>query len=76
MENFYKNTIACLNKYNKTIWQIQNFAVETTDDQDEFLTNFCVYLAHALIRDTGEGQLARKELCRVADIIKTVCEEE
>ena len=46
--------------------------MEVSDEQDEFLTNFCLYLAHALIKDTGEGGDAREELTKVADIINDV----
>ena len=75
MKNFYENTFACMSRYNEIMDQmINDIEHTTTDDQDEFMTNFCVYLAHALIKDTGEGQRARKELCQAAEIIKMVCE--
>ena len=45
---------------------------ELSNDEDEYLANFCLYLAHALIKDTGEGQLARDEIEKVADIINVV----
>ena len=74
MKNFYENTFACLTKYN-TVQDKMNFGNEcTTNEEDEFCTNFPLYLAHALVKDTGEGQRARKELCQAAEIIKMVCE--
>lgn len=51
---------------------IKNSPAETSEETDEFLTNFCLYLAHALIKDTGYGQQSRDELNRVADIISDV----
>ncbi len=73
MKNYYQNTIDCIKKYNQIINTIQFSPVETNDEEDEFLDNFCIYLAHALIKDHGTGQLSREELCKVADIINDVC---
>ena len=73
MKNYYQNTIDCINRYNQIINVIKNSPVETTNGDDEFLDNFCIYLAHALIKDHGTGQLSREELCKVADIINDVC---
>jgi len=44
----------------------------TTEEEDEFLSNYCVYLAHALVKDTGFGQTSRDELVKVADIINDI----
>lgn len=44
----------------------------TNNDEDEVLQNFCIYLAHALIKDTGFGQQSREELAKVASIINDV----
>lgn len=73
MKDFYKNTRQIIDTYNSIINEIQNSAEEIKEEQDEFLANFCVHLAHALIKDTGGGQLAREELIKMADIINIVC---
>ena len=75
MYNFYPSTTQCINKYNTIQYKMENLAVETSEVEDEFITNFCVYLAHALIKDTGTGQQSRQELCKTARIILDVCEE-
>ena len=36
------------------------------------MSNFCIYLAHALIKDTGTGATSREELSKMADIINDV----
>lgn len=46
---------------------------DTTDEEDEFLQNFCLYFAHALIKDTGFSKPARDELSKIAEIIRDVC---
>lgn len=55
MYNFYPSTTQCINKYNIIQYKMENLSVETSEVEDEFITNFCVYLAHALIKDTGTG---------------------
>lgn len=72
MEDYYVNTRNIIDKYNEVINKIVSSHYESTEQEDEFLTNFCIYLAHALIKDTGMGQLAREELGKVADIINDV----
>ena len=72
MKDYYKNTRQVFDIYNKIMEKIQTSLDETTDDEDEFVANFCLHLAHALIKDTGAGQTSREELCKVADIINTV----
>ena len=73
MIDYYKNTRECLNRYNEIQDIIYNSEHETTDEQDEFLQHFCMYLAHALIKDVGYNSRSREELCQTADIINDVC---
>lgn len=70
MKNYYLNTTYCINKYNTILDKISSSPEETTDEEDEYLQNFALYLAHALIKDFGYGQASRQELIKVADIIK------
>lgn len=71
MKTYYPNTISCLNNYAEICDKIMHSAYdETTDEEDEYLQNFALYLAHALIKDFGYGQASRQELIKVADIIK------
>ena len=72
MKDFYSHTRACIDKYNVISNKIMNGVETTTNEEDEFIGNFCIYLAHALISDTGFGELARQELGKVADIINDV----
>lgn len=72
MKDYYKSTRECIDKYNQILDAVYNGLEELSNDQDEFITNFCLYLAHALIKDTGEGGEAREELGRVATIINDV----
>ena len=72
MKDYYSNTRDTIDKYNEIMNYIRNNTHETTDEQDEFLQNFCIYLAHALIKDTGYGDISREELGKVADIINDV----
>jgi hypothetical protein len=51
---------------------IKTKTTEIDEESEEFVMNFCLHLAHALIKDTGSGQLAREELGKVADIINDV----
>ena len=73
MKDYYLNTRKCIDTYNNYLCEIKGAPQELSDDKDEFLQNFCLHLAHALIKDTGSGQIARDELCKVADIINDVC---
>lgn len=75
MTNYFKNTTDLIDKYNQVINKIRTSKNETTDEDDEFMINFCIYLAHALIKDYGDGGIARSELLRCAKIIKDVIEE-
>lgn len=72
MKDFYHNTRLVIDNFNLIQNKILTSPDETTQDEEELLDNFCVYLAHALIKDTGTGQLAREELVKVADIINIV----
>ena len=55
MKDFYKNTRLCIDTYNEVIDRILHGESESINEDDEFMTNFCLYLSHALIKDTGEG---------------------
>lgn len=55
MKNYYSNTTRCINRYNNIIDKISSSSKETTDEEDEFLQNFVIYFAHALIKDHGFG---------------------
>lgn len=76
MTDYWKYTRELFNKYNILMNKIcTNINEETTDAEDEFLTNFALYLAHALLKDYGTGGTARDELRRVAKIIQATLEE-
>ena len=72
MKDFYSHTRDCIDKYNFIANKIKNNEEDTTENEDEFMGNFCIYLAHALIQDVGFGGLAREELMKTADIINCV----
>ena len=72
MKDYYSNTRACIDRYNEILERIKSDPHPTQEDEDEFLQNFCLHLAHALIKDTGCGQQSRDELGKVADIINVV----
>ena len=72
MVDFYSHTRACIDKYNIIADKIKNNDEDTTEDEDEFMGNFCLYLSHALIQDVGFGGLAREELGKTAKIINCV----
>ena len=72
MKDYYKHTRLVIDKYNNIMDDIKTKTTETDEESDEFVMNFCLHLAHALIKDTGSGQLAREELGKVADIINDV----
>lgn len=75
MQDLFKNTRQLFDRYNDVTYRAWVSNEELTDDEDEFLTNFCIYLAHALIKDYGMGGVARDELMRCAKIIKDAVEE-
>lgn len=72
MKDYYENVRNVINKYNQIMDKISHSEETTTNDEDEVLQNFCIYLAHALIKDTGFGQQSREELAKVASIINDV----
>ena len=49
-----------------------NHEEPTTNAEDEFLQNHCIYLAHAIIKDAGFGCRSREEMCKMADIVNDV----
>lgn len=75
MTDYFKNTTMAIENYNHIINKIIKSTIETTDVEDEYLTNFALYLAHALIKDYGDGGTARDELRRMARIIIAVLED-
>ena len=72
MKDFYKNTRECVDKYNEVMNVINTSTEETTDEQDEFLQHFCMYLAHALIKDVEKYRKNNYSLVCKADIINDV----
>ena len=72
MKNFWENTTDVIGKYNQILNKIYTSKYETDEKEDEFHQNFCMYLAHALIKDVGYDGHFREELCKVADIINDV----
>ena len=75
MKDYYKNTRDCIDKYNLIADKIYHCVYPTDDSDDEFMLNFSMYLAHSLIQDVGDGQLAREDLAKTADIIKVMCND-
>lgn len=75
MEDLFENTRKLFDKYNDITYRVWKSGEELSDDEDEFLTNFCIYLAHALIKDYGMGGVARDELLRCAKIIEDVIKD-
>lgn len=73
MKNFYPNTTECIEKYNQIQDKMYNSEETTTDNEDEFVLNFCLYLAQALVADAMFSEKAREELTKTADIINDVC---
>lgn len=72
MKNYFKNTMELFDRYNQVIDKIKTSQLATTEDEDEFLANFSLYLAHALIKDYGMGAVSREELSKCAMIIGDV----
>ena len=75
MRDLFENTRQLFDKYNQITYKAWEYDEELTDEEDEILTNFCIYLAHALIKDYGMGGVARDELIRCARIIEDVIDE-
>ena len=74
MEDYYSHTREVIDRYNDIINKIYISPEETNDEDDEFLQNFCIHLAHALIKDHKYGQTSRDELVKCANIIIDVIE--
>ena len=74
MDDFYKCTRECIDEYNRIQDKIRNCEDETTDEEDEFIYNHCVHLAHALIKDCGMSKAAREEMGQMAKIIINIVE--
>lgn len=72
MKDYYKYTRQAIDRYDNIMEDIKTKMTEINDEDEEFVMNFCIHFAHALIKDTGGGQLAREELGKVADIINDV----
>ena len=72
MKDFYKNTRARIDEYNRIQDKMRNCADETTDGEDEIIYNHCIYLAHAIIKDAGMSEAAREEMGKMADIINDI----
>ena len=72
MKDYYSNTSQIIDMYNQTVNKIKNSNFETTESEDEFLQNFCIHFAHALIKDTGFGGKSREELEKICEIILDV----
>ena len=72
MKDYYENTREIMNTYNMVQDKILTHSDETTSEEDEFLQNFCIHFAHALIKDTGYGSHSREELGKICDIINDV----
>ena len=72
MKDYYSNTRRTIDMYNQAANKIKNSNFETTESEDEFLQNFCIHFAHALIKDTGFGGKSREELEKICEIILDV----
>lgn len=70
--DYYKNTRRYIDVYNTIMGKIKTGAEETTDEEDEFLVNEPLYLAHALLKDFGLDKRSRERLGVMADIINDV----
>ncbi len=72
MKDYYENTRKCIDEYNFIQEKMTSSPHVTTEGEDEFIQNFCIYFAHALIKDTGFGQSSREELEKITDIVNDV----
>ena len=72
MKDYYKNVRACIDMYNKIQDKMHCGQYDTTDEEDEFVVNHCLYLAHALLKDAGFGDVSREELGKVCTIIQDI----
>ena len=72
MRDFYKHTRGVIDLYNQIVEKMLKGPDVTNDEEDEFIHNFYIHLAHALIKDTGYDLRDREELGKAADIINDV----
>lgn len=72
MRDYYENVREIIGRYNIIQDKIKTHSEETTAAEDEFLQNYCIHFAHALIKDTGYGAHSREELVRICDIVLDV----
>lgn len=72
MKDYYKNTRSVIDQYNQIVNEVYASLEETTDEEDEFITNFYLYLSHALIKDTGLSRAAIEELHKISKVLSTV----
>ncbi len=72
MKDYYKHVRECIDTYNKIQDKMHCSQYDTTEDEDEFIINHCMHLAHALIKDAGYGEQSREELSKVCNIIQDV----
>ena len=70
MKDYYKYTRGCINEYNRIINKVYTGKQELTDKEEEKIDNHSLYLAHALLKDVGAGDIARTELGKTCDIIR------
>ncbi len=66
MEDFYKNTRAYIDEYNRIQDKIKTSQTETTDSEDVFLDNFIYYITNGLMVDLGYN---RYELTQMRNIL-------
>ena len=71
-KDFYKNTRACIDEYNRVVNKALSCEQEITDDEEEELDNHSMYLAHALIKDFGADGKSRETLEKMCNIILSV----
>jgi len=76
MTDYFVNTRSAIDKYNEIINHIQTSSHETTDEDDEYIYNYHLYLAHALLMDYGPQGTSRSELRQIAKIILDVLGDE
>ena len=72
MKDYYQNVRKCIDRYNTILDDLEKSTHSLTDDREEFILNFCIYFAHALIKDTGRSDSTDEFLSKVADIINDV----
>lgn len=66
MEDYFKQTRAYIDEYNRIQNKIKTSPVETTDSEDIFLDSFIYYLTNGLIADLGYN---RQELTQMRNIL-------